>query len=132
MEEIGLERSTVDALGIRPPCAYAVEARETPAGDLVLTLEGEFDLAAVPVVREHLEVAADAGARVVVLDMGEVAFVDSSALRELLRADGTLRARGGALVLAAVPATAVRLFELTRTDHVLTMVPTVADALKRP
>lgn len=132
MDEIGLDRSTVDALGIRPPSAYAVEARETPAGELVLTLEGEFDLAAVPAVREHLEAAADAGRRIVALDMGEVTFVDSSALRVLLRADRALRARGGALVLAAVPAAVSRLFELTGTDGVLTTAPTVADALKRP
>ena len=104
MDEHAPERSTVDALGIRPPSAYAVESCTTPAGDVVLTFAGELDLAAAPVVREQLEAAAATGARRVVLDMTAVTFVDSSALRELLRADGALRRAGGVLVLAAVPA----------------------------
>jgi anti-sigma B factor antagonist len=132
MDEHATERSTVDALGIRPPCAYAVESCTTPAGDVVLTFAGELDLAAAPVVREQLEAAAATGARMVVLDMTAVTFVDSSALRELLRADGALRLAGGTLVLAAVPPAVVRLLELTRTDDVLASAPSVEAALRRP
>ena len=132
MDDSALERSTVDALGIRPPAAYAIEARESPGGDVVLVFSGEFDLAAAPVVREHLAAAAAAGARAVVLDMADVTFVDSSALRELLRADASLRSGGSWLILAAVPPAVTRLLELTRTADVLTLAPTVADALKRP
>ena len=122
----------MDALGVRPPIAYAIEARTTPAGDVVLTLAGELDLAAAPTVREHLESAAATGAHSIVLDMAEVTFVDSSALRELLRADSALRGAGRTLILTAVPPAVVRLLELTRTDDVLASAPSVEDALKRP
>ena len=132
MEKPELDRSMVDSLGIRPPRAYAIEARTTPAGHVVLALEGELDLAASPAVREELEAAGATGARLVVLDMVEVTFVDSSALRELLRADASLRGAGSLLFLAAVPSAVTRLLELSRTDDVLTVAPTVEDALKRP
>jgi anti-sigma B factor antagonist len=131
MAELERDRSTVDSHGIRPPDAYAIRAGSAPGGMVVLTLEGEFDLAAVPAVRAQFEAAAGQAARGVVVDMEQVTFVDSSALRELLRADAALRAGGGALLLAAIPATVVRLLELTRTHDVLTAAPSVELALTR-
>ena len=74
-----------------------------------MLLEGELDLAAAPVLRERFEEAAGAGPRGVVLDMAEVTFVDSSALRELLRAHAAVRAAGGELVLAGVGPAVARL-----------------------
>lgn len=131
MGEHGSEQSSVDARGIRPPDVYAIGLRTTADGVLVLTLEGEFDLAAAPAMRQHLDGACADGVRAVVLDLTEVTFVDSSALRELLRADAALRAQGAQLVLAAVPAGVARLFELTRTTGTLTAAPTVEAALER-
>jgi anti-sigma B factor antagonist len=128
----GSEQSSVDAHGIRPPSAYAVEPREAPSGVVLLALEGEFDLAAAPVLRERLETAGTGGARAVVLDMSEVTFVDSSALRVLLRADAVLREHGVRLTLAALQPAVARLLELTRTTDALTLAPTVAQALERP
>ena len=90
------EQPRVDAHGIRPPDAYAIELREAADGVALVVLEGELDLAAVPELRERLAEAGGAGPRGVVLDMAEVTFVDSSALRELLRAAlrGPRRRRG--------------------------------------
>jgi anti-sigma B factor antagonist len=131
MGDPGSEQSSVDARGIRPPSVYAIAAQTTPAGVVVLTLEGEFDLAAAPALRDQLAAARAAGARGVVLDMAEVAFVDSSILRELLRAESVLRADGTPLVLAALRAPVSRLLELTRTTGLLTVAPTVEAALQR-
>jgi anti-anti-sigma factor len=125
------EQSSVDARGIRPPSVYAIAAHTTPAGVVVLTLDGEFDLAAAPPLRDQLAAARAAGARGVVLDMAEVAFVDSSILRELLRAQSALQADGTPLVLAALRAPVSRLLELTRTTGLLTVAPTVEAALQR-
>jgi anti-anti-sigma factor len=65
-----------------------------------------------------------------VLDMTAVRFVDSSALRALLRARQALADDGVALVLAGVAPQVRRLFELTSTDGMLPTVSTVADALE--
>jgi anti-anti-sigma factor len=131
MGDPGSEQSSVDARGIRPPSVYAIAAHPTPAGVVVLTLEGEFDLAAAPALRDEFAAARASGARGLVLDMAEVTFVDSSVLRELLRAQSVLHADGVPLVLAALRAPVARLFELTRTTGLLTVAPTVEAALQR-
>jgi anti-anti-sigma factor len=125
------QQSSVDAHGIRPPSVYAIEARTTPEGVVVLALEGEFDLAAAPTMRERLTEARAAGARGVVLDMTEVTFVDSSVLRELLRAEAEMQSDGVPLVIAALRPPVARLLELTHTAGLLTVAPTVAEALHR-
>ena len=122
-------RSTVDGRGIRPPRAFAVEAREAPEGFAVLALKGEFDMAAATALREALAGAMSRAATVVV-DMTGVAFIDSSTLKELLRGDAELCAAGRRLVVAGVGTAGQRLLELTRADELLTVVPTVEDALR--
>jgi len=131
MGDLGSEHSSVDARGIKPPSVHAVTNRGTADGILVLGLEGEFDLAAAPALREELDAACAGGGRGVVLDMSEVTFVDSSALRELLRGDHALQARGARLVLAAVNPSVARLLELTRTTGLLAAAPTLESALER-
>lgn len=125
------EESSMDARGIRPPTVYAIATHHAADGVVVLSLDGEFDLAAAPALRKELVAAQSAGGRAVVLDMSEVTFLDSSALRELLRADVALRTHGASLVLAAVRPAVARLFELTRTTGLLTVAPTVEQALER-
>jgi anti-sigma B factor antagonist len=125
------EQPSVDARGIKPPSVYAIEVRNAPDGVVVLALEGEFDLAAAPALRERLDATRSTGARGVVLDMAEVTFVDSATLRELLRAEAALHADGVPLVLAAVRPAVARLLELTRTTGLLAAAPTVEAALQR-
>ena len=124
-------QSRVDAHGIRPPRAYAIETQPAAGGVVVVRLGGELDVAAAPAVREELEAARAGGARGVVLDMGEVGFVDSSALRELLRAGAACAADGVPLVLASLQTAVARLLELTRTTDLLALEPTVDRALER-
>jgi anti-sigma B factor antagonist len=131
MGDLKGQESSVDARGIRPPSVYAIATHTRRDGVVVLSLEGEFDLAAAPALDEQLGAARSSGARAVVLDMTEVTFLDSSALRELLRADAALRAQGASLVLAGIRPTVARLFELTRTTGMLTAAPTVEEALER-
>jgi anti-sigma B factor antagonist len=131
MADPASEHSSVDAHGIRPPDAYAIEVRDPSGAVLVLGLEGEFDLAAAPTLREQLEAARGTDVRGVVLDLAAVTFVDSSGLRELLRASSAYREAGMSLVLAALPPTVVRLFELTRATDAIAVAPTVESAVER-
>ena len=121
----------VDARGIRPPRAYAIERRAAPDGLVLLALAGEFDLAAAPAARDRFREVAAEHPRAVVVDLAEVTFMDSSALRELLRAHGELEAEGVAFVLASAPAQVERVLELTRARELLTVAATVAEALER-
>jgi anti-anti-sigma factor len=131
MGEPGDEQPSVDERGIRPPSVYAIEALPAPEGVAVLALTGEFDLAAASALRERLDSARAAAARGLVLDMAEVTFLDSSALRELLRADVALNDAGVPFVLVGLQPPVARLFELTRTAGMFGTAPTVEAALLR-
>ena len=85
-------------------------------------LEGEFDMAAADEVRTQLSALTDGGSGRVVLDLAAVTFMDSSTLRELLRAELALRAGGGGLVLAAPTPAVMRLLALTRATELLSVV----------
>jgi anti-sigma B factor antagonist len=128
MVEHPSEHSSVDARGIRPPDAYAIEVREPSGGVLVLALEGEFDLASAPALRERLDAARATAARGVVLDFSRVSFVDSSGLRELLRAGMAFRDDGKTLTVAAPQPAVIRLFELTGATEAIRTAPTLERA----
>jgi anti-anti-sigma factor len=117
----------IDESGIRPPDAFAIW-EEPVGGALVLRLEGELDLAACDGLRARVDAAAG---RPLVFDMAEVTFVDSSALRELLRAQMECERRGDRLVVAALPAAVTRLLGLTRTATLFEIAPTREAALAR-
>jgi anti-sigma B factor antagonist len=92
---------------------------EERARDLtVLTVHGDFDLHVAPELRDRLDEVIDAGASTVVLDLGSLTFLDSSALGVLLRGMKRLQARGGRLRLVVPRAEIRRVFEITLLDSV--------------
>jgi anti-anti-sigma factor len=126
----GVERepTRIDEHGLRPPPAF--EVRGERRGDVsVLVLSGEVDVAASGAVRARVDEAA---AGRLVVELSEVTFVDSSGLRELLRARMECERRGGRLVLAGVPPVLERLLDLTGTSSMFAIAPTLEDALAGP
>jgi anti-anti-sigma factor len=119
----------VDAQGIRPPDAYVIEERIAADGILVLVLEGEFDLAAVPSLQEQLDAARERAERGIVLDFAAVTFVDSSGLRELLRARNACRDEGKGFALASLQPAVTRLLELTGVTKAIPSAPTLERAV---
>lgn len=123
--------SQEDNEGFAPPPAFSIEEAPAPDGVLLLVLAGEVDLATSGVFRQQIEDARRDGSRAVVLDMADVTFVDSTMLRELLRAHNDLKADGGRLVLAAVQPAVLRLFQLTGTAEVFALTEGRDEALGR-
>lgn len=79
---------------------------------VTMTLLQELD----PHTAPHLRAAVDAlddGTDELVLDLAGVTFIDSSGLREILRAQDAMKAAGGRLVLRSPSRTARRLFEIS-------------------
>jgi anti-anti-sigma factor len=63
------------------------EIETTRAGPaLLLRLSGELDMASVEKLEEAISVAEESTAREIVIDLGELEFMDSCGLRVLLRA----------------------------------------------
>ncbi len=112
-----LHESHVKGRGVEPLGTFSVQV-ESVAGVRLIVLEGELDMAATVAVREAVDDSA--GAMGVVLDVAGVTFVDSSMLKELLRAGAELSRYDTRLVLAGVPPAVRRLLDLTRTAQLFT------------
>lgn len=99
---------------LAPPPGFRMEREDAPEGVVLLVLAGEIDIATSGRFRAIVETAVDEGCSLVA-DMAEVTFMDSSMLRELLRAHRDLAASGRRFLLAAPQAPVRRLLELTGT-----------------
>ena len=96
---------------------------------MVLSLSGQFlGGEETDNVREQLR-ATSGVFSVVVLDMTDVSFVNSSFLGSLLAAYTASQRRGEELRLAALGKTLKSIFELTRLDSVIPVFVSVEDAI---
>jgi len=82
-------------------------------GRPVLAVSGEIDLAVAGRFAEELEslVGGDHGSSVV--DLSAVEFIDSSGIRELLKAKGTAQTAGGDLLLLSPSPACRRVLEVS-------------------
>ena len=100
-----------------------------PDGAAVVRLVGRLDLVSAAEVKQRLTRAIVEGHRRLVVDLGEVTFIDSSGLGALIGGLKAARLAGGNLRIAR-PGSQVRLtLELTTLDQVLHPYPTVEEAL---
>jgi len=101
-------------------------------GDAVVaTLRGEIDLHNSPQVRTALlKYLDDNKPAKMVLNLGEVPYMDSSAIAVLVEALQRLRKTGGKIYLTDLQPRVKGLLEIARLDSIFSVVPTEADALK--
>jgi stage II sporulation protein AA (anti-sigma F factor antagonist) len=90
---------------------------ERQDGVVVLTVRGALDYFNAGALREPLDLAVADGVARVILDLTEVAFVDSSGVAMLIVADQTTRAAGGWLRLANPTPQLRRMLETTNLDR---------------
>ena len=88
-------------------CVSAVEG----PGVTRLTLTGELDLATISQVRAALTSAAQE-AKLVVVDLSELTFIDCAAVKTIVTADARLRAADRRLALVRAQPQVQRIFEL--------------------
>jgi anti-anti-sigma factor len=82
-------------------------------GTASVSLEGELDLASATQMEERLSAVEDREPRRMVIDLGQLAFIDSTGLRLLLQADARAREHECELVLRPGGASIQRVFEVT-------------------
>ena len=104
-----------------------VEARE---GVVIVQLDGDVDVSQALGLRDTLATAMGDGSGSVLLDLGGVDFIDSAGIGLLVTAHRRALSANGALALAAVTPTVARVLELTRTDRVLRVLPTVDEGVQ--
>jgi anti-anti-sigma factor len=119
-------RPAHDAL--TPPQAFRLEEVSGPEGICVLEMAGEIDLSTSGRFREFVDGALGRDVKALVVDLAEVTFMDSTMLRELLRAVRDLQAAGGRLVLVSVGPTVRRLLDMTGTAELFVITATREEA----
>jgi len=82
-------------------------------------LTGEFDIAQAPLFERSLERVEAGGARLIVLDLRKVSFIDLSGMRVFTRASERLQQAGGRLIVVRGPRAVEMVFMLTGADETL-------------
>lgn len=111
------------------PSPFRVEVTNRGAAS-VLRVSGELDLATSPALEQELERLAAAETPLVVVDLAELEFMDSTGLSVLVRAHRRAEENGQRLGLVDIPQQVQRLLTLTgvRDRLVLEQVPELDDA----
>jgi anti-anti-sigma factor len=109
-----------------------MEITVIPKGDGVAVAEmvGDLNLLCAPDVRSRLAEAVNAGERRLVVDLGQVNFIDSSGLGALISGLKSARQAGGDLRIARPAEQARVVLKLTTLDRVLRPYDSVEDALE--
>jgi anti-sigma B factor antagonist len=95
----------------------------------VLALSGELDLASCPRLEHAIDRALESGARLVVVELEQLEFMDVAGLRSMVRSEQRARGTGTRLVVAGPRAAVTRLLSLTHQESALEVVASTAEAL---
>ena len=104
---------------------FHIDVESARADHSVITLGGRLDAVEAVRLREVLAAAPVAQVDHLVIDLSEVAFVDSAGLAALARARRDRVLRGGTVTLVRPRSEeAMRVFRLTQFDEIFTMLDT--------
>ena len=103
------------------PQPFAVRSTST-GPTLLVEVAGEVDMPTAPELSQAIERTPD-GTDLVVIDLSDVNFLDSSGLNALVHGRRTLAERDVALTVVVPPEGAIRqVFEITRLTEPLTVI----------
>ncbi|MGR6923253.1 STAS domain-containing protein [[Actinomadura] parvosata] len=98
---------------------------------IIIRLEGELDVNALPILREHLQRIWELPAKsFLILDLGEVTFCDSMGMNELIDIMHRCEARGTRLLLGGVQGVMARVLSITGLRHAFEVFALFDDALR--
>jgi anti-sigma B factor antagonist len=95
----------------------------------VIAVSGELDLASSPALQEELERVSASDARMLIIDLRELDFMDSTGLSVLVRAHQRAEEEGRELAMVRGPQQVQRLLSLTGVADRLTLVDTPEELL---
>ena len=108
---------------------FSVKTAELGGNAFIVTLTGEADLHNAPELDRALQGVVRLGGTSVAVDLGDVSFIDSTALGVLLRYQPRFKARGGDLVVVTQDRRVLRTFEITGLDRVFRIEQRLADGV---
>lgn len=89
---------------------------------VIIAVTGELDLASSPALEEELERGSAAGAELVIVDLRQLEFMDSTGLSVLVRAHQRMTDAGKRFAVVQGPQQVQRLLSLTGVADRLTLV----------
>lgn len=98
-------------------------------GVLILHIAGHLNEMGTEVLGLKLDELFEKGKFALILDLGEVGFISSVGLGQIMRAYRTINQEGGRLRLVDLQPLVVDVFEVTKLDKLLEIYSTVAQAL---
>src|SRR5882757_1514782 len=99
-----------------------------PTKPEILALDGEIDLHRSPEVKDLLRPFIERKAPFVLIDLGQVTYIDSSGLAVFIEAFQRVMAYGGRLGLFGLQEGVRNIFEIARLDQVFEIFPDEAAA----
>ncbi|MFB4265841.1 STAS domain-containing protein [Nonomuraea sp. GTA35] len=98
---------------------------------IIIRLEGELDVDALPILREHLQRIWELPPKpFLILDLGEVSFCDSMGMNELVDIMQRCELRGTRLLLGGVQGVMARVLSITGLRHAFEVFALFDDALR--
>lgn len=111
---------------------FNVESSARAGGGVTFSLSGELDLSTVEQLERAVSANVDGKPELVVLDLRELAFLDSAGLRIMLQLQEKVATTGGRLALVKGSRRVHRVFELTGADDELEIVADPSEIGRRP
>jgi anti-sigma B factor antagonist len=94
-----------------------------------VAVSGEVDVYSAPELKDSLTSLLQSGAKAVVVDLSDVAFLDSTGLGALVEARAAMSEAGGALPIVCSQERILKLFTITGLDGVFSIHNSVDGAL---
>jgi anti-sigma B factor antagonist len=110
---------------------FEIRTAQLTPSTYVVSVTGEIDAFTSPALEQELDWVLGDGASNAVVDLADVGFIDSTALRVLLKALPGFARRGGKLVLVSEDRRILRTLELTGLDMKFTVEPKLGEAIAR-
>ncbi|MFI7236125.1 STAS domain-containing protein [Streptomyces cyaneofuscatus] len=107
--------------------SLTIIARDAATGP-VLEIIGDLDYATAPELRKAVDGLTLTAAQLLVLDLAELGYCDSSGISALLSARSLAIEQGSGIALAAVPANMLRILGIVGLDQVFIIHPDTTTA----
>lgn len=104
---------------------------EAAAGAVVVRPSGDIDMARSPILRQAVREAHERNPSRLVVDLQDVAYMDSSGLATLVEGMRTAKSRSTDMVICGMNDRVRAIFQIARLDQFFTIVGSVDEALAR-
>jgi anti-sigma B factor antagonist len=107
-----------------------ISISRTNAGNIpIVAISGEVDVYSAPALKDKITELVGAGEHTLIVDLGNVTFLDSTGLGVLVEARTATAEAGGSLPLVCTQQRVLKLFTITGLDGVFSIQPSVGDAV---